>query len=218
MPSSLTLRAFQRWDQEKGGLAYWVELAQDAAFRPSRLAVLYGLSRRQLEREWKQSFGEAPGPWLHRVRMLLAAYALWNGQSASEVAHDLKFCDAREMSRAFRQFFKISAAQFILDARKRPWVDVAKHHIGCREIPRQECALDPGSTRQPGPAKDARLSPREAQVLTVAAQGQTDKQTADTLRTSEDTVEYHWRRILQKLNSHSRAEAISICLLVLNVQ
>lgn len=53
------------------------------------------------------------------------------------------------------------------------------------------------------------LSPRQIQVLTLVAQGQTYNKVASTLNISERTVKYHMGEILKCLHLQNRAEVIA---------
>ena len=61
----------------------------------------------------------------------------------------------------------------------------------------------------PGPAGTASLSPREHEVLDLAARGYAFKEAADTLGISLTTVGTHVRHIYDKLHVHSRAQAVA---------
>jgi two-component system NarL family response regulator len=52
------------------------------------------------------------------------------------------------------------------------------------------------------------LTPRELEVLKLVATGMTNKDVADQLFISENTVKNHVRNILEKLHLHSRMEAV----------
>jgi DNA-binding NarL/FixJ family response regulator len=54
----------------------------------------------------------------------------------------------------------------------------------------------------------AQLTPREMQVLRLVAQGLNNKDIAEQLFISENTVKNHIRNILDKLHLHSRMEAV----------
>jgi two-component system NarL family response regulator len=54
----------------------------------------------------------------------------------------------------------------------------------------------------------AQLTPREMQVLKLVAQGLNNKDIAEQLFISENTVKNHIRNILDKLHLHSRMEAV----------
>jgi DNA-binding CsgD family transcriptional regulator len=53
------------------------------------------------------------------------------------------------------------------------------------------------------------LSPREREVLELAARGYAFKEVADTLNISLTTVGTHVRHIYEKLHVHSRAQAVA---------
>jgi pimeloyl-ACP methyl ester carboxylesterase/DNA-binding CsgD family transcriptional regulator len=69
-----------------------------------------------------------------------------------------------------------------------------------------------GKTPSSAPQADVRrldeLSQRERQILAQMARGQTNQQIADNLYISEKTVRNHVTRIFEKLDVHSRAQAI----------
>jgi len=62
----------------------------------------------------------------------------------------------------------------------------------------------PGREAQEGP-----LSPRQTQILTLVAQGQTYRQVADTIGIAERTVKYHMAEILDRLHLDNRAQVIA---------
>ena len=63
--------------------------------------------------------------------------------------------------------------------------------------------------RNSGPLNESRpaLSEREIEILKLIAQGLKNKAIAEELQISENTVKYHLKHILQKLNLKNRAEA-----------
>ena len=60
-----------------------------------------------------------------------------------------------------------------------------------------------------GSSAEFGLTPREQEVLTLLADGLTQKTIADQLAISSKTVATHIQRILAKLGVHSRAEAVA---------
>ncbi|MBP1464717.1 response regulator transcription factor [Candidatus Chloroploca sp. M-50] len=62
--------------------------------------------------------------------------------------------------------------------------------------------------QRPSPASD--LSDREAEVLTLVAQGLTNTQIAQRLQVSDNTVKFHLQNIYQKLGVSNRTEAAGI--------
>lgn len=61
---------------------------------------------------------------------------------------------------------------------------------------------------EPSPIDD--LTPREAEILSLLAEGQSNKVIARNLGISDGTVKLHVKAILRKLNIHSRVEAAVI--------
>ncbi|MDP2730825.1 MAG: response regulator transcription factor [Dehalococcoidales bacterium] len=61
--------------------------------------------------------------------------------------------------------------------------------------------------RKPIDEANADLSPREGEVLTLVAQGATNKEIGDALFISENTVKTHLQNILEKLHLANRSQA-----------
>jgi two-component system NarL family response regulator len=70
--------------------------------------------------------------------------------------------------------------------------------------PKRPARSQGGLDRPPEPA----LSAREIEVLTLVARGLSNRAIADQLYISENTVKNHVRNILEKLQLHSRIEAV----------
>jgi len=67
--------------------------------------------------------------------------------------------------------------------------------------------LTAGVERKPIENADADLSPREGEVLELVAQGATNKEIANSLFISENTVKTHLRSIMEKLHLANRSQA-----------
>ena len=89
-----------------------------------------------------------------------------------------------------------------------------------RTVGRGESLLDPAVTKSVldrlrkgkhllKDEKLARLSPQEERILSLVADGKTNKEVGATLFLSHKTVEFHLGRIYRKLGVHRRAELIS---------
>ena len=65
-----------------------------------------------------------------------------------------------------------------------------------------------GIVRAKGQYRLVRLTQRERQVLTCMLDGRRNDEIAASLIVSGKTVEFHVRNLLQKLNVHSRTEAL----------
>jgi DNA-binding NarL/FixJ family response regulator len=59
-------------------------------------------------------------------------------------------------------------------------------------------------------AGDPPLSPRELEVLTLAARGLTNKEIAYRLNLSERTIQFHLRSVFNKTTTNSRTEAVAL--------
>ncbi len=68
------------------------------------------------------------------------------------------------------------------------------------------------STRKDVQRMAAPLTYRETQVLNYVADGNTNKQIAYVLRTSDQTIKNHVSAILRKLNANDRAHAVAIAM------
>jgi DNA-binding NarL/FixJ family response regulator len=62
-------------------------------------------------------------------------------------------------------------------------------------------------SQQLQPAKN--LTEREIELLQLVANGMPNKAIAQTLSVSENTVKYHMKNIMQKLNVQNRTEAVT---------
>jgi two-component system response regulator NreC len=84
--------------------------------------------------------------------------------------------------------------------RGRTFVDLTRPSEAARSAAlRQSAARPPAEPSQP-------LSPREAEVLRLLAQGHTNQEAADRLAVSVKTIETHRRRLREKLGRRSRAQ------------
>ena len=71
------------------------------------------------------------------------------------------------------------------------------------------------SRRVQGPPPEdpaAKLTPREREVLQLLTQGNTNKEIANTLGVSENTVKNHLKNILAKLHLQNRVQAVTFAL------
>jgi DNA-binding NarL/FixJ family response regulator len=60
------------------------------------------------------------------------------------------------------------------------------------------------------PAGDKRLTKREREVLTLLAQGRSNKQIAAVLHVTERTAKFHVGAIMRKLDATNRTEAVAL--------
>ena len=76
----------------------------------------------------------------------------------------------------------------------------------------QNEALSLAETFQPQGTSEHPFSPREHEVLTLAADGLTNKEIAYRLGISERTVQFHINSIFNKTTTSSRTEAVALAL------
>jgi DNA-binding NarL/FixJ family response regulator len=67
--------------------------------------------------------------------------------------------------------------------------------------------LAAGAEKEPVKQVEANLSPREGEVLQLVAKGATNKEIADSLFISENTVKTHLQNIMEKLHLANRSQA-----------
>ena len=75
--------------------------------------------------------------------------------------------------------------------------------------PTREAVKQTPTDMSPRSACNDKLSPRQVQVLTLVAKGQTYREVAATLKISERTVKYHIGEILNCLHLENRAQVIT---------
>ncbi|MFU8826463.1 MAG: response regulator transcription factor [Brevefilum sp.] len=73
----------------------------------------------------------------------------------------------------------------------------------------QPSRMKPGDEESSGCPEAKELSPRQMQILTLVAQGQTYREIAATLSIAERTVKYHMGEILDCLHLQNRAQVIA---------
>jgi DNA-binding NarL/FixJ family response regulator len=73
----------------------------------------------------------------------------------------------------------------------------------------EEFARQAKHLEQPVQEVPADLSPRQLEILTMIAQGQTYAQTGEALHLSEATIRYHMGQILERLHLRNRAQVIA---------
>jgi len=65
---------------------------------------------------------------------------------------------------------------------------------------------------QPAARPSQVLTEREREVLSLVAQGRTNREIGQALFLSENTIKYHLKSILAKLHLNNRAEAVAFAL------
>ena len=72
--------------------------------------------------------------------------------------------------------------------------------------------IAPAAAREAHHARTGELTPREREVLTMVAQGYTNKEIASVLEITVKTVESHKSNAMEKLEIRSRAELVRFAL------
>ncbi len=96
--------------------------------------------------------------------------------------------------------------QAILDVRKggAPMsAEIARRVVEAFHPPRRGAAAPAAAA----PAEEVKLSKRETEILELLTQGLANKEIADRLGLSIETVRVHLKRVYDKLHVHSRTEA-----------
>lgn len=65
-------------------------------------------------------------------------------------------------------------------------------------------------TRNPAGVEAAGLTPRELQILELIAGGLSNKEIAERIFVSENTVKTHSKRLFEKLNARRRTQAVAV--------
>ena len=92
----------------------WESLARHANYNASELAESCGVSTRQLERFFQNSFHKSPHKWLHDLRMRRAVELLRDSAAVKEVAFLLCYKDATHFSHDFKLYFGIPPGKSVL--------------------------------------------------------------------------------------------------------
>ncbi|WP_426286052.1 response regulator [Luteibacter sp. E-22] len=104
--------------------------------------------------------------------------------------------------------FRAGAQGYLLksELRKDMLVTIRQIMEGKRRVP-EEIAQE-----MAGHADDDELTPRETQVLTHVARGESNRDVATALGIAEETVKAHMKSILAKLQANDRTHAVAIAL------
>lgn len=96
---------------------------------------------------------------------------------------------------------------------------IDKHPIFTAEVPQAlpnqndfrllNCASTKDTTHN---TASISLTPKEAQILSYVAEGNSNKQIAHILQISEQTIKNHVSSILRKLNANDRAHAVALAI------
>jgi len=100
------------------GRLLWVrerleEFARAANYDAKELARLCGISRRQLQRDFRRLFQSSPQRWLDDRRMAEAQKQLLSGEPVKKIASDLGFKHASHFCRKFKSWHHMTPSEFV---------------------------------------------------------------------------------------------------------
>jgi AraC-like DNA-binding protein len=81
----------------------WEGLTIAARYAPESMAAYCSVSLRQLERFFKNHFGETPECWMLKLRCRHAPRLIRQGYATGAVAHELNFTSTSHFCRAFKK-------------------------------------------------------------------------------------------------------------------
>jgi transcriptional regulator GlxA family with amidase domain len=96
-----------------GALTELEDLARSCGYNSRELARALGMTQRHLQRLFAEHFGRGPQDWLHEQRLLAAKTMLCSARAVKEVAYQLGFPSAAQLSRDFRNYFGMAPSQLL---------------------------------------------------------------------------------------------------------
>jgi AraC-like DNA-binding protein len=97
----------------------WQNLARDAKYRASDVAVKLGISRRQLQRRIQAAFGCNPCRWLRQQRLMAAPNRLQTKGSVKVVAFEFGFKQVSHFCRVFKSQYGVPPSSFLKNHLRR---------------------------------------------------------------------------------------------------
>ncbi len=131
-----------------GKLEHWTQFAKLTGFRATKLARLFGLSLRTLERKFRRELRRGPQGWLYERRLIGVRLMLLAGYSVREVARKLGFKHESHLCQQFRREFQQTPLEFVTHSRWRKG-----------SFPKRRSAAVPGR----GHSRTGRFSPISTQ-------------------------------------------------------
>jgi AraC-like DNA-binding protein len=83
----------------------WEKLAREADFRPAKMATLFSVSERQLQRIFRKQLRCTPRHWLREIQCHLARELISQGYSSKAAAAELRFASESHFCREFKKVF-----------------------------------------------------------------------------------------------------------------
>jgi len=95
--------------------ASWEQAAREAQFKSSRMAFLFGISERHLQRIFKCHFRCRPSRWLRQLQFELAKELVEQGYSTKAAAFETGFRSIPHFCREFKKLFGHPPQTFATD-------------------------------------------------------------------------------------------------------
>ena len=89
------------------------KLAEQAGYDAKKLAALYNLSTRQLERQFQASLGCSPQKWLNELKIFKAQELLHDGYSVKETSSELGYRHASYFCYQFKSVCGLTPKNFM---------------------------------------------------------------------------------------------------------
>jgi AraC-like DNA-binding protein len=90
----------------------WETLARQGEFQPTKMADLWGISLRQLERYFETEFQKTPTEWVREFRCRLALKLVSEGYTNKAVVVELKFGSPSHLCHEFKRVYGKSPRTF----------------------------------------------------------------------------------------------------------
>ncbi len=88
------------------------KLAGKADFQPAKMAELWPISLRQMERVFAHQFGKTPEQWTRELRCRLAKEQISRGWTNKAVADEFKFASQAHLCHEFQALYGASPRSF----------------------------------------------------------------------------------------------------------
>jgi AraC-like DNA-binding protein len=105
MASFAGAKSIRNWDLDA--------LIEESKWDPIVMAIILGISPRQLERDCKKLFGKTPRQCIRDFRCAMAVKMAASGQTTKEIAFDLKFADPSHLCHQVKAVYSMSLQELV---------------------------------------------------------------------------------------------------------
>ena len=103
---------FRYYLTDRPRFEHWIEMAEFSGFKARKMAEIYGVSLRTLERYFEEDLARKPQEWLNEQRMITALEMLESGKSIKETAADLGFKQTTHFHREYKRVHGVTPSIF----------------------------------------------------------------------------------------------------------